>query len=470
MKATFLYIPFLLFGLFAGFPAAVLADVHNGLDHYDAGRFEEAYRAFRDAAERGDHQSQMNLGVMYLRGEYVERDLIESYAWFALSAQNAKLAEQGTQDVVFSHLDDAQKKQAKARYDALLQTYGKDALIQRMQPTFSGTGFSVRRYRPIYQYPPEYPRSALRRGKEGWVDFLFTVEKDGTTSDHFAYFSMDDRFTEAALKALRGFQFEPNTIDGDPALVHGVTYRFIFELDEGKDHEKLRGRIVDRNLTRVRADADTGRAQDQFVYGYLSQAAQSYGGADYLSPENRQNPNDWFLKAARQGHSSAGFFLGRNILYGDACEADSDKSHFWLLQSANDGDIDAQYLLALELFSGARFTKHPGQALFWLKEAATQKQAARLRYAWVLVTHPDEKVRNALLAHTYWDSLDDDYPDRQRYYMTAAAIAAERGDFEQAVHWQEKALEDAKQLKLPLAGREAHLALYREGKPLRELP
>ncbi|WP_341937180.1 energy transducer TonB [Marinimicrobium sp. C2-29] len=468
MKYTLLTVPLLFCVLTTGFSASALASLQNGLTHYDAGRFEAAYGAFRDAAERGDHLAQMNLGVMYLRGEFVERDLIESYAWLALSAQDPELDEQGTQKLVFKHLDDAQREQAKARHDALRQRYGNEALIERMQPTFSGAEFSVKRFRPIYLYPPDYPRSAARQGKEGWVDFMFTIEKDGTTSDHLAYFSMDDRFTKAALKVLRGFQFEPTTLDGEPVLVHGATYRFVFVLDNGRDHEDLRGRIVDRNLTRARAEADAGGAQDQFAYAYLTQAAQSYGGTDYLSPENLQNPNDWFIKAARQGHSTAGFFLGRNILYGDACEEDAEKSHFWLLQSANDGVIDAQYLLALELFSGARFEKNPEQALFWLKEAATQKAAARLRYAWVLATHPDDNVRSASLAQSFWESVDEDYPDRQRYYMTAAAIAAEQGDFDKAIRWQKKVLKDAKQLKLPVAGREAHLALYREGKPLRE--
>lgn len=468
MKTLTMRLSLFLCALLIGFTGTVSASLHSGLEHYEAGRFEAAYNAFRSAAERGNHQAQMNLGVMHLKGQHVEQDMVESYAWMALAAQDSVLAEQGTHDRVLSHLNDAQKSEAIARYEALLSTFGNDALLQRMQPTYSGSGFSVKGFRPIFAQPPEYPRSAARRGREGWVDFIFTIEKDGSTSDHVAYYSSFDSFTESAMEVLRGFQFEPTTINGEPVIVHGATQRFVFVLDQGRDHERERGRLVDRHLTKMRGQANAGEAQDQFAYAYLSQAAFSYGGTDYISEENRQNPNNWFMKAALQGHSSAGFFLGRNILYGDACEADVDKSHFWLLQSANEGVADAQYLLALELFSGARFEKNLDQALFWLKEAAGHKMAARLRYAWVLVTHPDESIRDASLAQSLWESIDEDYPDRQRYYMTAAAIAAEQEDFEQAVLWQKKVVDDARQLKLPVANREAQLAQYREGKPLLE--
>lgn len=468
MKTFSMSFALFLCAVIIGFPLAATASLQSGLEHYDAGRFEAAYNDFKSAAERGDHQAQMNLGVMHLKGQYVEQDLVESYAWLAVAAQDSTLAEQGTHDRVLNHLNDAQKQDAIARYETLLDTFGNDAVLQRMQPTYSGSGFSVKGFRPIYSFSPEYPGSAARRGREGWVDFIFTIEKDGTTSDHVAYYSSFDSFTESAMEVLRGFQFEPATINGEPVIVHGATQRFLFMLDQGRDHERHRGQVVDRHLTRMRERANEGEAQDQFAYAYLSQAAFSYGGKDHISEENRQNPNDWFMKAARQGHSSAGFFLGRNILYGDACDADADKSHFWLLQSANEGVADAQYLLALELFSGARFEKNLDQALFWLQEAASQKMSARLRYAWVLATHPDERIRDASLAQSLWESIDEDYPDRQRYYMTAAAIAAERENFQQAVRWQEKVVDDARQLKLPMTDRENLLAQYREGKPLRE--
>lgn len=451
-------------------PILASASLQSGLTHYDAERYESAYHAFRRAAEQGNHQAQLNLGVMYLKGQHVERDLVESYAWIALSAHSTVLAEEGTHELLFSHLSDAQKEEALARYSELEKTFGDEALLQKMQPTFSGSGFSVKGFRPIYAYPPDYPRSAARRGREGWVDFMFTIEKDGTTSDHVAYYSSDESFTSAAMEVLRGFQFEPTTIAGEPVIVHGATYRFVFVLDQGRDHERRRGRLVDRHLSKVREQAATGEPQNQFAFAYLTQAAFSYGGENYISEENRQNPNDWFMKAARQGHSSAGFFLGRNILYGDACEADPRKSHFWLLQSANDGVADAQYMLALELFSGARFEQNTEQAIFWLKEAASEKQAARLRYAWVLATHPDDQIRDPAVAQSLWNTVDEDYLDRQRYYMTAAAIAAEQGDFKQAVRWQDKVIEDAEALKLPMRQRKAHLALYREGKPLRVAP
>lgn len=451
-------------------PALVFASLQSGLAHYEAGRYESAYLAFRHAAERGDHQAQLNIGVMYLKGQHVERDLVEGYAWMALSAQSAPLSENGTHEQVLSLLSDAQRTVAVARQRTLEKSFGDEALLQKMQPAFAESEPPNPHYAPVYTYPPQYPRSAALRGEEGWAEFIFSIEKDGTTSDHLVYYSSHSSFVEAALESLRRFRYEPVTVDGTPVTVHGVSYRFLFQLDiNGADNQR-RGVIADSHLTKLRLQAEGGAAQDQYLFAYLSQVAQSYVGEEHLSQSNRSNPNEWLMKAARQGHGDARFSLGRNTLYGDACEIDRQKSYYWLWQSANKGVVGAQYLLALELFSGAHFTQDSEQALFWLREAAKQHPTSRLRYVWVLSTHPDEEVRDGTLAHSLWSSVDERYFDRQRYYMTAAAVAAEQGNFKQAVLWQEKVIEDAQVLQLPLTQREAQLAMYEAGKPLREMP
>lgn len=444
------------------------ASTQLGLEHHEAGDYESAYRYFRQAAEQGDHLAQLNLGVMLLRGQHVERDLVESYAWLALAAQNPNFEENGAHTKVLSVLEAPQRERADHRYEDLFSQYGDQALLRKMQPEYTGNKITTRSFRALVTHAPSYPSSAARRGSEGWVDMMFSIEKDGTTSDQFAYFSSHPAFTKEVMKVIRRFQFEPAMIDGEPVTTFGATYRFLFILDSNS--EEARGKWVDRHLSRVRKKAETGDPEKQFSYAYFSHAARSYGGEEYLSPENHENPNDWFLKAASQGYSSAGFFLGKNILYGDACRADTNKSYFWLVQSAREEVGESQYLLAMELLSGIRFEKNIEQALYWLREASQRGGAARLRYAWILATHPDASVRNGEAAQRLWDSLDSDYPDRQRYYQTAAAIAAENGDFEQAVAWQKKAIKDAEKLELPVLERENQLTLYREEKSLRVSP
>lgn len=46
----------------------------------------EAAKCFRKAAEQGDALAQNNLGVCYHKGEGVEKDYAEAYAWYNLSS------------------------------------------------------------------------------------------------------------------------------------------------------------------------------------------------------------------------------------------------------------------------------------------------------------------------------------------------------------------------------------------------
>lgn len=459
-----LRVPVVLLSLLMGAPAA--ATVNQALEHYGAGNFALAYDAFDVAAKRGDHLAQRNIGVMYLKGEHVEKDYVEAYAWLALAAQDEEFRKAGTHEKVLNVLEEEQKALALKRHQALSSQYDDDALREKMRPALSSGTLAVKSFQPLHTQRPDYPGSAARRGLQGWADIMFTIETDGTTSDHYAYISADSAFSKAAIEALRTFQFEPSTVDDKPVAEHGVVYRFLFVMENSSESE--RGRFMNRQLTSAREKAETGNPEDQFAYGYLTGAARSSFGDDrFLSEENLQNPNDWYMKAAKQGYSVAGFFLGRNTLSGKGCYPDPVKSHFWLVQSAEEGISDSQYLLAMELLHGVRFTKDVEQGFYWLQRAAQSNTAARLRYAWVLATYPDAHYRDGELAREHWSALDKDYHDRQRYYQTAAAIAAENGDFEKAVQWQEKALEDARELKIPTASREDRLALYRQKKPLR---
>lgn len=459
-----LRVPAFLLSLLVGAPAA--ANVNQALEHYGAGNFALAYDAFDVAAKRGDHLAQRNIGVMYLKGEHVEKDYVEAYAWLALAAQDEGFLKAGTHEKVLDTLENGQRALALKRYQALSAQYGDEALLEKMRPSLSSGTMAVTGFQPLHTHRPEYPGAAARRGIQGWADIMFTIETDGTTSDQYAYLSADSSFSEAAIKAIRAFQFEPSKVDGKPVPEHGVVYRFLFVLDNSSDSE--RGRFVNRHLTRAREKAEAGNPEDQFAYGYLTGAARSsFADERFISEENLQNPNDWYMKAAKQGYSAAGFFLGRNTLNGKGCYPDPVKSHFWLVQSAEEGIADSQYLLAMELLHGVRFTKDVEQGFYWLQRAAQSNTAARLRYAWVLATYPDAKYRDGKLAQEHWSALGEDYHDRQRYYQTAAAIAAENGDFEKAVRWQEMALEDARELKIPTARREDRLALYQQQKPLR---
>ena len=52
----------------------------------------EAVRWYRLAAEQGDADAQLNLGIMYFNGEGVPQDYVQAHKWFNLAAASAEVA------------------------------------------------------------------------------------------------------------------------------------------------------------------------------------------------------------------------------------------------------------------------------------------------------------------------------------------------------------------------------------------
>ncbi len=249
-------------------------------------------------------------------------------------------------------------------------------------------------------------------------------------------------------------------INNKPVDVNGLKNRFTFEMSTTQYDKKKLAKIVDEKRTQ----AQNGSSTDKLGFAYFLESIPSLVEDFQIT----DNPNEWYVSAATQGSGAASYFLGRNILYGDMCTQDNAQSMGWLLKAAKAGVSDAQYMLAIESFSGARFERNEEKGFYWLKRAAQVSPAAKLRYARILATHPDAKYRNGTLASSQLQTIDKNHADRQSYYQTLAAVAAENGDFKAAVKWQKEAIEDADDLALPLNNLEQQLASYKAQKPWRE--
>jgi TonB family protein len=78
--------------------------------------------------------------------------------------------------------------------------------------------------------PPEFPRTAVQRGIEGWVDVEFTVAANGTTRDISAADASHERmFRAEAIAAVTQWTFEPRIFMERPIdqRVH-TRVRFVF--------------------------------------------------------------------------------------------------------------------------------------------------------------------------------------------------------------------------------------------------
>jgi uncharacterized protein len=439
-----------------------LADFGLGLEYYNQKNYEKAFKEFEEAAKNGDYDAQFNLAVMHLKGESITKDLPTAYAWFKLAAQSKTYEEKATYKKIYAKLNDAQKKVADKTYKIIETNYNDLAVFNKLQPKLISNN-ATQNQRIIRIVTPEYPQSAFRSKETiGWVDTIFSIDKDGTTRDHMVFFSSNEAFKKTTLEAIRGFLWEPTKVNGKPVVVNGIRYRLNFTLHGTKYDNKS----IQDSITEYKDKAISGTSADEFNYAYFISSIPSFTKEVKIE----DNPNTWYLNAANKGYSAASYLLGANLLNGNMCTPDAVVGANWLIKASQNNLSDAQYLLAIELFSGARIEKNEAKGFYWLKRAAIVSDIAKLRLAWILSTNTNETYRDNKLATEYFEKVPKDHADKQTYFRTVAAIAANNNDFKNAIKWQKKAIKDAKKLELPLDTVNAQLASYQNNQPWREEP
>ncbi len=88
---------------------------------------------------------------------------------------------------------------------------------------------------PLVRVAPDYPRSALQRGIEGFAIVGFSVGPDGSTQDQRILSSEPGTtFDNAALNAVSAWIYQPQTdSEGRPVTVGGQSARFDFDVSDG---------------------------------------------------------------------------------------------------------------------------------------------------------------------------------------------------------------------------------------------
>ena len=74
--------------------ASVAQDFYAGLDAYVTGDYATALGEWRPLAEQGQTDAQVNVGLMYLRGQGVPQDYVEAARWYRLAAEQGNATAQ----------------------------------------------------------------------------------------------------------------------------------------------------------------------------------------------------------------------------------------------------------------------------------------------------------------------------------------------------------------------------------------
>lgn len=444
-------------GLFAFSPLSH-ADFSSAMFNYEAKKFPEAMKEFKRLASLGHKDSQFNLGVMYFRGEGLEKSPAEAYAWLAVAATDGSEYSSKMRDLVASKLDASQKEQAFKRADELLSQMNDTALKSRLMPVLLSDVDCKFKLKPIKMEPPQYPQSMLNQGMNGSVDVDYTVDKLGFVRDYSVIATTDAAFTKETFNALKTWRYEMTYVSGQPVEVVVKQVRMNYRMS-GTMWDK---RKIKTYLEGLRAKAETGTPIDMYSFAYVTS----------LIPElkvQRQESNEWYLKAAQAGLPIAQYEIGKALFRGEGCETDTKKAIEWLTLAAQDSSPDAQYFLGVSLLGSDQFQQNKKQAIEWLNHAVAGKHPkAAMRLSWILATDEDDVYRDAKKSLDLVNEVYDSYPDKFRANENLAAAQAANGMFDEAIKSQELAIKLAKQINYPADALNNRLAIYKQHQSLRE--
>jgi uncharacterized protein len=202
-----------ILGLAAVCPAAH-ADLYSAQAAYHAGDYAKAFAEYKELAELGQPVAQLNLALMYLRGEGTQRSHTFAYAWALLAQENG--IEQGSRlaEQVRPQLTPVSLRIAAEVHDQ----FSRQALDARLMPDpIVGSGAAARVQCRITHVAAReaYPAEALAHGVEGSVFLEAIVAPDGRAHGVRIINAVPEGvFEESVRRELRHATFAPASVEG----------------------------------------------------------------------------------------------------------------------------------------------------------------------------------------------------------------------------------------------------------------
>lgn len=415
-------------------------DFNRALNNYKNNNFPEANKEFKLLAALGHKQSQMNVAAMFVRGEGVEKDLTEGYAWFALSATDGDLSRTQMKEKIFNRLDESQKKIALQKADQLINTYGDTQLALDLYPSYSDE-------KSKYKYPELV--DSFRLPPKGfkmfnYVEIEYDVDKNGVVKN-----------------------YSVPILDGDM-----TAQEIIYSFEKYKSKAaKFEGKSIAHFQTRTcaeRLDLSATKRQDAPPLPDLDNADEIYGWVKALydvprKPEIENKIKKLRLLAAQMGNSEAQRNLASLLIFGSGVRREPQKALKWMTTEMSLNDPVSMYWIGSILLEGELIDQDKLKAIEFLQRSANlQNPKAIMKLAWILATDKDPKIQNPKKSLALVNAVYENYLDKTTGYETLAAAFAANGMFEQAISAQLQAVTFAKGTIGRLDAANLHLTRYQQ--------
>ncbi|WP_353410096.1 energy transducer TonB [Arenicella sp. 4NH20-0111] len=415
----------------------------RAMEIYSDGRFEEARSAFETMAAIGDAASLFNLGVMYFRGEAVERDPVKAYVLM-------KVANEGVNDesftkttqVIFSKLDDTQKKKSEELYREFALIYGAESIKNNIFPELLDDKDCPPDIEPLKRGTPNYPRREVQNGRMGLVTAEFTISPEGYPREIHITSATSEAFYRATLAALDDYLYPP-TLNKKPRSERHTT---IYQLDSTISQVSTDKLLAE--LDNLKAKSIDGNILAQYKYAQRLNTYRHFN--DYFKERDIQyrEANEWFTQSAAAGVANSQFEIGRNMLEGRGCKVDKKNGFKWIKASAVGGYSPAQRFLANSEIHDIAISNNRAESIMsWLRNAAQDKISgfpSKVLLAWELVTSPEKSLLDPDEALALIENPPYTFKDDIRIMETNAAAYALKNNYKKAIKLQKKALKAAK--------------------------
>lgn len=397
------------------------------LSLYANKNFEPAYNSFYELSVLGNTKAQLNVAVMYARGEFVKVNRAESLAWAKLALNNGEEAAEKIFKILEKSATPEQKKQYLIRYEKLANQFENSTLKERLFPTSSNNSSSFKQARPIEKKQPKYPKSSRYNGDFGYVDLTAMIGTDGSVRFPTIIAGAMGPFEINSIEAFKSFKYEPASMAGTNITSFGTRNRFIFQMAG----TKIKPEKMQPYLNTLEAEAAAGTGIQKYSYVRSIQSIKkAFSNTKGYEEIDWGDNFDWLYQSAQEGVAIAKFELGLDTLDGNQCDEDVDKSLIWLSSAAKDGFADAQMILGYEMILGKRFNKDEQEGFVLLDKAAKNLDHAKVMLAWFYSTYPNTQYQNYSAAQEILSTVDTkSYTDLRSYYEALAATALGNKDY-----------------------------------------
>jgi len=437
--------------------SAVKGDLLSATLDYNKGNYLSAHSEFQRLAKLGNQDAIFNIGVMFLHGQGVEKNLIDAHSWFSLAADFGLDEANSAARLIEQEL--SQPSALSTSYQQLKQDYSFDQFTKTLLPIFNENQYENDNTRPplrVHTVDAKYPKEAYEKGQEGWVWLEFDVDASGAVTDVDIIDAFPNKtFNRSIYNAVRRWKYEPFTVDGKAKTYSNRSLLYHFTTFKGKRYDASfakQKRDYQRKINQLIEGAEQGNAIVQYYIANWMVADEH--NATRLLRFHWQQPtagSDLLLSSAINGYPNSQYRLGASLLRGEYAQTDRKKGLNWILYAAQSGFVHAQYRLARELLDKRYVEYDPAKARRWMKTAADQGHFRAMRDLISLALESN----GYLLAQQYLTlalEIDNKHPE---LLMDQAKLNLVNKQMKSAKKLIEKAIKQAK-------SRHWHLQAYQE--------